>query len=83
MVFHSLYSEKLVYVPLRIEEMIILFTSPDDRSTAISQFAIRSGAVNIYDIECIGAENNVLECSYDQRTSQCSLRDSGVLCTGN
>ena len=60
-----------------------MFTSPDDRSTTISQFGIRSGPLNVYDIECTGTEDNILECNYDQRTSQCSLRDSGVLCTGN
>lgn len=48
-----------------------------------SYFGVRSGPINLYDLECTGAERNFTECVNKPSASNCSLPDVGVFCTGN
>ena len=48
-----------------------------------SYFGIRSGPINLYDLECTGAEHNFTECANKPSDSNCSLPDVGVFCIGN
>ena len=48
-----------------------------------SYFGVRSGPINLYDLECTGAEHNFTECANKPSDSNCSLPDVGVFCIGN